>query len=80
MRTLGINRDDIEAVLGHAQGRLVETYQCEHPIDRTRSALQQWADHLDKLQNTDNAKGGKVIHLPFKNRSKEIKQWNSSSQ
>lgn len=49
MRTLGVLREDVETVLGHAEGRLIETYQCEFPIDRMRMTLVTWANYLDAL-------------------------------
>jgi integrase len=63
MRTLGIPKDDVEAVLGHAEGRLIETYQCDFPLERMKSALQIWADHLDKLTQAKDENQAKVIPL-----------------
>jgi len=65
MRTIGIMREDVEAILGHAEGRLIETYQCEFPFKRMASSLQRWANYLDGIckRNEESFTTSNVIPL-----------------
>jgi integrase len=48
-KDLGVAPWIVEAVLGHAQERLVETYMPSSPLGLMRRALDTWSDHLASL-------------------------------
>lgn len=48
-KDLGVAPWVVEALLGHAQERLVETYMPSSPLSLMRQALEAWSDHLAAL-------------------------------
>lgn len=48
-KDLGVAPWVVEAILGHAQERLVETYMPSSPLSLMREALEAWSDHLATL-------------------------------
>jgi integrase len=52
-KDLGIAPWIVEAILGHAQERLAETYMPTSPLALMREALNAWSDHLDAILKTE---------------------------
>lgn len=56
-KDLGVAPWVVEALLGHAQERLVETYMPSSPLSLMREALDAWSDHLAALLKATARKG-----------------------
>jgi integrase len=50
---LGINRDVVNRVLNHAMGPIDETYDLYHYLPEKVSALQRWADELERMTSVE---------------------------
>jgi integrase len=53
---LGVTREVAERILAHAQDRIVETYDLYDYLTEKRSALQLWADELDRIVSAAEGK------------------------
>jgi integrase len=63
-KDLGIAPWVVEAILGHAQERLVETYMPSSPLSLMRQGLEAWNDHLALLLKAKGRKGRQVSTTP----------------
>ena len=63
-KDLGIAPWVVEAILGHAQERLVETYMPSSPLSLMRQGLEAWNDHLALLLKAKGRKGRQASTSP----------------
>jgi len=56
-KDLGVAPWVVEALLGHAQERLAETYMPSSPLSLMREALDAWSDHFGALVKAKHRKG-----------------------
>jgi integrase len=63
IRALGFARETVDAVLGHREGRLAQTYQLYDHLKEKATALKAWERELVQILACDKSAGREVV--PF---------------
>jgi integrase len=63
IRALGFPRETVDAVLGHRESRLVQTYQVHDHLKEKAAALKAWERELARIL-AGNKRAGREV-LPF---------------